>query len=80
MKKKEDEPLGVVFNGKVTINGPMFDIHDNSHVHITRYGKEVQQEDVDFEFVNLVFFDKDMFGTYERQIALRKLLNPTLTF
>lgn len=74
MKKKEDEPLGVVFNGKVTINGPMFDIHDNSHVHITRYGKEVQQEDVDFEFVNLVFFDKDMFGTYERQIALRKLL------
>ena len=74
MKKKEDEPLGVVFNGKVTINGPMFDIHDNSHVHITRYGNEVQQEDVDFEFVNLVFFDKDMFGTYERQIALRKLL------
>ena len=50
MKKKEDEPLGVVFNGKVTINGPMFDIHDNSHVHITRYGKEVQQEDVDFEY------------------------------
>ena len=33
-KKKSSEALGVTFNGSVTFNGPMFDIHDNAHVHI----------------------------------------------
>jgi len=33
MKRKE-ENLGVTFTGSVTFNGPMFDIHDNQHVHI----------------------------------------------
>ncbi len=28
------EKTGVTFNGSVTFNGPMFDIHDNEHVHI----------------------------------------------
>lgn len=28
----------VTFNGSVTFNGPMFDIHDNEHVHI--YGSK----------------------------------------
>ena len=32
------------------------------------------EEDDDFEYVNLVFFDKKYFGTYERQLALRKIL------
>ena len=27
--------MGVTFNGSVTFNGPMFDIHDNEHVHIS---------------------------------------------
>ena len=36
----------------------------NSHV----------RADKDFEFVNLVFFDTKLFGTYERQLALRKVL------
>ena len=29
---------GVTFNGNVTFNGPMFDIHDNEHVHIGMEG------------------------------------------
>ena len=33
-KMKSSEALGVTFNGSVTFNGPMFDIHDNAHVHI----------------------------------------------
>lgn len=33
-KKKESSMTGVTFNGNVTFNGPMFDIHDNEHVHI----------------------------------------------
>lgn len=28
------EMMGVTFNGTVTFNGPMFDIHDNEHVTI----------------------------------------------
>ena len=32
MDKKE--MMGVTFNGTVTFNGPMFDIHDNEHVTI----------------------------------------------
>lgn len=31
-------------------------------------------EDEDYEFVNLAFFDKKLFGTYERQLALRDVL------
>ena len=38
------------------------------------HDKCIQEDDDDFEFVNLVFLDKKWFGTYERQIALRKVL------
>ena len=34
MDKKFKEALGITFNGSVTFNGPMFDIHDNEHVYI----------------------------------------------
>lgn len=65
----------ITFSGDITVNGPMFDIHDNNHVHITRSGKETYlAEDDDFEYVNLVFFDSGLFGTYERQTALRRIL------
>ena len=65
----------ITFSGDITVNGPMFVIHDNNHVHITRSGKETYlAEDDDFEYVNLVFFDSGLFGTYERQTALRRIL------
>ena len=32
--KESTEMTGVTFNGSVTFNGPMFDIHDNEHVTI----------------------------------------------
>lgn len=32
--KDNPKTTGVVFNGPVTFNGPMFDIHDNEHVTI----------------------------------------------
>lgn len=31
---KKEEMMGVTFQGDVTFQGPMFDIHDNEHVHI----------------------------------------------
>lgn len=33
-KMKDSCMTSVTFNGDVTFNGPMFDIHDNEHVHI----------------------------------------------
>ena len=74
MEKKSRSLPGITFTGDITIKGDMFNIHDNNHVHISGFGKEAKQEDDDFEFVNLVFFDKKLFGTYDRQIALRKIL------
>lgn len=73
MAKKNNDIPGVTLTGDITVNGPMFDIHDNTHVHISYQGK-VNQESDDLEYVNLEFFDKNLFGTYERQIALHKLL------
>lgn len=32
--EEKNKMMGVTFNGSVTFNGPMFDIHDNEHVHI----------------------------------------------
>lgn len=37
---------GITFTGNITVNGPMFDIHDNQHVHIhaNEQGKENVEE------------------------------------
>ena len=35
---------GVTFSGPITINGPMFDIHDNQHVTIISSTKEGKSE------------------------------------
>ena len=38
--KALNDALGVTFQGDVTFQGPMFDIHDNEHVHIGRPEQE----------------------------------------
>jgi hypothetical protein len=45
--KNVKEMLGVTFQGSVTFNGPMFDIHDNQHVHIDRAMCETDPTDRD---------------------------------
>ena len=42
MTEKTQEVCGITFTGNITVNGPMFDIHDNEHVHIhaNEQGKE----------------------------------------
>lgn len=42
MERKANEMLGVTFNGSVTFNGPMFDIHDNKNVIIKGDKEEVR--------------------------------------
>lgn len=65
---------GVTITGEFKFDGPMFDIHDNGTVNIINSGRVKHDADDDFEFVNLVFFDTKLFGTYKRQLALRKVL------
>ena len=40
MEKKSKSLPGITFTGDITVNGPMFDIHDNKNVHI---GKPVEE-------------------------------------
>ena len=42
--KDMKEMTGVTFNGSVTFNGPMFDIHDNDHVTIVNSEREGKNE------------------------------------
>lgn len=74
MAKKNNDIPSITLTGDIHVAGPMFDIHDNGQVHVTYSGKANQEPDEDFEYVNLEFFDKSLFGTYERQVALRKVL------
>lgn len=39
MAEKEQVVGGITFTGNITVNGPMFDIHDNQHVHIHTNGQ-----------------------------------------
>ena len=71
---KDNNLPNITITGGITVNGPMFDIHDNQHMHISHAGRVKQVADDDFEYVDLVFFDTKLFGTYERQLALCKLL------
>lgn len=75
MAKKNKSLPGIIFTGDFTVKGDMFNIHDNNHVHITVPNRESYSEDEDFEYVDLMFFDKGLFGVYERQLALRKNLS-----
>ena len=40
------EMMGVTFNGTVTFNGPMFDIHDNEHVTIVNDRQRREDKEV----------------------------------
>lgn len=78
MEKKAKEALGVTFSGQVTFNGPMFDIHDNQHVHIHSRMQDAGPDWDDCEYVDLRFFDASRFGTMEKQDRLRHVLRGVL--
>ena len=41
MEERQNKTVpGITFSGAITVNGPMFDIHDNEHVHIGQPVKE----------------------------------------
>lgn len=47
--KREGDNLGVTFTGSVIFNGPMFDIHDNQHVHVNVNKQPEQGEDKELD-------------------------------
>ena len=52
IKEKLKEKVGVTFNGNVTFNGPMFDIHDNQQVTVVSElpkGEEAKKTDVSID-------------------------------
>jgi hypothetical protein len=57
--KNVKEMLGVTFQGSVTFNGPMFDIHDNQHVHIDRAMPETDSTDRDRSMCETDSIDRD---------------------
>ena len=46
MMKVKKKMMGVTFNGSVTFNGPMFDIHDNEHVTIVNDRQRQEDKEV----------------------------------
>ena len=66
MAKKNDDLPNLTLTGDITINGPMFDIHDNEKVEIWVKGQRKHEQE-EYDFINLEFFDPDIFNTSERQ-------------
>ena len=77
MAKKNDDLPNLTLTGDITINGPMFDIHDNEKVEIKVEGQRKHEEE-EYDFVNLEFFDPDIFNTSERQNHLRHVLQEAM--
>ena len=46
MAKDNGNTPDITFSGDITVNGPMFDIHDNEHVHIGRSVEEAVNKEV----------------------------------
>lgn len=44
MEEKKQVVGGITFTGPITVNGPMFDIHDNQHVHIHNGGQNKEDD------------------------------------
>ena len=46
MEEKKTRTIGgITFTGDITVHGPMFDIHDNQHVHIYNGNSEGKKEE-----------------------------------
>lgn len=79
MGNKTTEMMGVTFSGPVTFNGPMFDIHDNEHVHMHVSGQPQHAANEGYEYVDFVFFEDKRLATLEQQNVLRRVLKSVLS-
>ena len=76
MEENEEkiQGLNIVMNG-ITINGPMFDIHDNGTVNnfFSTSSEEKQVDDSESPLLNHIFIEK-IFDTNERLLKLRNTI------
>lgn len=72
--KEKIQGLNIVMNG-ITINGPMFDIHDNGTVNnfFSTSSEEKQVDDSESPLLNHIFIEK-IFDTNERLLKLRNTI------
>lgn len=72
--KEKIQGLNIVMNG-ITINGPMFDIHDNGTVNnlFSTSSEEKQVDDSESPLRNHIFIEK-IFDTNERLLKLRNTI------
>ncbi len=77
MTKKNNDIPGPTFTGDITVHGDMFNIHDNQTVNIRLYGSRKQEQE-EYDFVNLEFFDPAIFNNSERQNQLRCILKDAM--
>lgn len=72
--KEKIQGLNIVMNG-ITINGPMFDIHDNGTVnnYFNTSTEEKQVNDSESHLRNYIFIEK-IFDTNERLLRLRNTI------
>ncbi len=75
--------FGMTVMGGITVNGPMFDIHDNQHLHFYNHDMKPEvknqapaeeAEEETWEMKELKFFDMKKFDTAEKQLKLSKAL------
>ena len=63
---KDNNLPDITITGGITVNGPMFDIHDNQHVHVN-VNKQPQENDEDYEYVDFIFFEDKRLSTMDAQ-------------
>ena len=61
MAKDNGNTPDITFSGDITVNGPMFDIHDNEHVHIGRSVEEAVNKEGDEKKVVAEERDEELF-------------------
>ena len=76
---KRNKKYGFAIYGDIHVAGAMFDIHDNGNVYIDgmlqkRQKEQTQEDDEEWEAVELKFFNMKKYGSDEKQRQLRQLL------
>ena len=84
MKNRQSTRMfGMTVMGGITVNGPMFDIHDNQHLHfynhdmkpeVKNQAPKEEAEEETWEMKELKFFDMKRYGSDDKQQQLQYVL------
>ena len=75
MNQKKKSAFGVTFTGNVTFQGPMFDIHDNEHVHLHTVKEPLLEEsDETMEMEPDITEPAEELNYFQPKLHLKKML------